>query len=123
MTQRTRVLLLSLATVVLVAVTLAGCGSGASVTTGAAGAAATTSTGSSASALAEGKSIFSDNCVRCHGASGQGVTGPSLQNETDIAKVTNQVRNGGQRMPSFGGKLSDAQVTAVVQYVLSFAGN
>jgi mono/diheme cytochrome c family protein len=118
MTQRTRVLLLSLATVVLVAVTLAGCGSGASVTTGAAGAAATTSIGSSASALAEGKSIFSDNCVRCHGASG-----PSLQNETDIAKVTNQVRNGGQRMPSFGGKLSDAQVTAVVQYVLSFAGN
>jgi mono/diheme cytochrome c family protein len=130
--------LVLLALVVLVAATALGCGSAAPTgtasadrvaTTGspAGGSPATTASGSVdpsslATAVAQGQSAFNDNCARCHGVGGQGVTGPNLQHETDLSKVENQIRNGGQIMPSFGGQLSDAQISAVAQYVLSFAG-
>ena len=89
--------------VVILSLTAAGCGG----------------TNSSASAASPGQELFAGNCARCHGADGQGAIGPSLQHETDPAKVTNQVRNGGQIMPAFGAKLSDAQISAVAEYVLS----
>jgi mono/diheme cytochrome c family protein len=77
----------------------------------------------SSSTIAEGRSIFAENCVRCHGQNGQGVNGPNLQQETDLSKVENQVTNGGTRMPAFGVRLSGVQINAVAQYVLSLSGN
>jgi cytochrome c551 len=135
-----------LAIVVLAAVVAAGCGqssspaaavtngstvitgdlSGAGGSTGAvSGATGSSAPGSSTSAadLALGKSIFAANCARCHGTNGQGARGPNLHNETDLTKVMNQVTNGGQIMPSFSGQLSDAQINAVAQFVLSLAGS
>jgi mono/diheme cytochrome c family protein len=91
-----------------------------------------------------GAQVFSSNCAVCHGAQGQGGVGPKLAggeakltfpNEADhITWVTNgsstkkgQVygdpnRVGGAHvaatggMPAFGGQLTAAQITAVVEY-------
>jgi mono/diheme cytochrome c family protein len=137
---------------VLVTILVLGCGSGTpsptgattpAVTTGstaggatttAAGGAGTTAAGatttassatgstSSGGAAAQGQTIFADYCSSCHGQNAEGGAGPNLHHETDPAKVQNQVRNGGQRMPPFGTQLSDAQISSVVQYVLSLNG-
>lgn len=91
-----------------------------------------------------GAQVFTQNCAACHGASGQGGVGPKLQggeakltfpNEADhIAWVENGSashkgqpygdpnRPGGPHvaasggMPAFGGKLTPAQIQAVVLY-------
>ena len=72
-------------------------------------------------AAAEGRSVFRDNCGRCHtlqaaGTSGQ--VGPPLD---EIAKSAGEiegiVRAGRGIMPSFRGTLSDAQIRAVAAFV------
>jgi mono/diheme cytochrome c family protein len=81
---------------------------------------------SAAAAEASGEAVFIENCGGCHtlaAAGTNGTVGPNLdQLMPGIARVEEQVRNGGGRMPAFEGKLSDAQITAVVEYVSSNAG-
>jgi len=69
-----------------------------------------------------GRSVYSSNCVSCHGVSGGGGRGPSFNdgrvlksfpNATDQETLVRQGRSG---MPAFGGDLTDAQITAVVRY-------
>jgi outer membrane protein assembly factor BamB len=85
--------------------------------------AATTTTGGTA---ASGEQIFTSNCGSCHTLNAAGTTGsigPNLDDlKPDEATVENQVRNGGGGMPAFQGRLSDAQITAVSQYVAQNAG-
>jgi mono/diheme cytochrome c family protein len=80
-------------------------------------------TGSSAS---NGKSIFTANCGTCHTLAAAGTTGnvgPNLDKlKPDEARVKRQVENGGAIMPAFKGKLTDAQIAAVAQFVASAAG-
>jgi len=70
---------------------------------------------------ADGMAIFEANCARCHGADGSGGRGPSLQGIADKApdktRALGLVTNGGSNMPSFGDKLAEAEVIAVVDYV------
>jgi mono/diheme cytochrome c family protein len=72
-------------------------------------------------ARAEGKSVFTDNCGSCHalqaaGTSGQG--GPNLDNVSlSAADVEGIVRGGRGIMPAFGGRLSDAEISAVATFV------
>jgi cytochrome c6 len=77
--------------------------------------------GSGGGARPEGKGVFSDNCGSCHtlqaaGTSGQ--VGPSLDDislsATDIEGIVREGRGG---MPAFGGRLSDAQISAVAAFV------
>lgn len=69
-----------------------------------------------------GRSVFSDNCAKCHGASGEGVNGPALQNGAakqkfpDVDDEITWVKNGGSLMPGFGGSLSPKEIAAVVAY-------
>jgi cytochrome c553 len=78
--------------------------------------------GGGAQANADGKRVFeSAGCSGCHtlaDANAKGTVGPDLdQLRPTQDAVKTQVERGGNGMPAFGGKLSDAQITAVAAYV------
>jgi mono/diheme cytochrome c family protein len=74
----------------------------------------------------DGKAIFSSNCASCHtlkAAGTNGTIGPNLDEaKPDEALVKERVTNGMGVMPSFKGKLSDAQIAAVAKFVSGNAG-
>jgi len=84
--------------------------------------------------MADGASVFRTNCVSCHGKSGQGTPGlaPALKGDAfvtgNLEDVLNTVKNGRSgdqkkykdlpiAMPAWGGKLSDDDIKAVVDYI------
>lgn len=74
--------------------------------------------------LAEGKSLFTDNCAGCHQVVAQGgvvtpsAIAPSLENEVKPIDVAEAVRIGPYVMPVFSHKqLTDSQVNDVARYV------
>jgi mono/diheme cytochrome c family protein len=74
-----------------------------------------------------GSAVFaSAGCSGCHtlkAAGASGAVAPNLDQLRPSAADVNQiVRSGGGVMPSFSGKLSDAQIAAVASYVSSVAG-
>nr|YP_009510971.1 cytochrome c553 [Hydropuntia rangiferina]AXI96644.1 cytochrome c553 [Hydropuntia rangiferina]UAD87327.1 cytochrome c553 [Hydropuntia rangiferina] len=81
--------------------------------------------------LDAGEQIFSANCSACH-ANGNNAIMPNktLKNEDllkydmkSITAITNQVKNGKNAMPAFGGRLSDDDIDNVANYVLSQSEN
>jgi len=71
--------------------------------------------------LVAGEKVWAANCTSCHGKDGGGISGPALNN--DVAKrypdVEDQIRvvtDGKGSMPSFGRKLSEEEIQAVVAY-------
>ena len=75
-----------------------------------------------------GQELFVVRCSGCHGAKGQGGSGPRLAGrvadefpdiEDEVAKVT----NGGAVMPSFGALLSDAEIRSIVEFTRTGLGN
>jgi len=71
-----------------------------------------------------GALLFRDKgCVHCHGAGGTGgkkgpdLTGLRKDNIWTPAKITGQILNGGQKMPSFGDSLTDAEVAQLIAYL------
>jgi mono/diheme cytochrome c family protein len=82
---------------------------------------------SSAAGQTSGSGVFaSAGCSRCHtlkAAGASGTVGPDLdQLRPSAATVSGIVRSGRGGMPSFSGKLSDAQIAAVATYVSTVAG-
>jgi mono/diheme cytochrome c family protein len=70
---------------------------------------------------ADGKTLFTDNCGSCHtlGAAGtSGQSGPALDGTAlRAADIEAIVRDGRGGMPAFGGDLSDAEISAVAEFV------
>jgi cytochrome c oxidase subunit 2 len=72
--------------------------------------------------LVTGREVYARNCVACHGAAGQGGTGPKLSDGAvverypDIADHIDIIVNGRNQMPAYGGKLTDDEIEAVVRY-------
>jgi mono/diheme cytochrome c family protein len=92
-----------------------------------AGASGFTTSGGFAGLGTDGKAIFKGaGCGGCHtlaAAGATGTVGPNLdQLKPPTAAVVTQVTNGGSVMPAFKGRLSDAQIQAVAEYVSSSAG-
>ena len=77
--------------------------------------------------IQHGESVFSANCSACH-AGGNNVIMPEKtlrkgalsDNEmNNQGAITYQVTNGKNAMPAFGGRLSDADIEDVANFVLS----
>jgi mono/diheme cytochrome c family protein len=88
---------------------------------GKAAGAAPYASGSGGGAASDGKALFTDRCGSCHtlGAAGtSGQVGPSLDGTSlGAADIESIVRDGRGGMPSFGGDLSDAEISAVAAFV------
>jgi mono/diheme cytochrome c family protein len=83
---------------------------------------------SGASGPPSGSAVFaSAGCGQCHtlkAAGASGSVGPNLdQLRPTAATVSQIVQSGGGAMPSFSGKLSDAEIAAVASYVSTVAGH
>ncbi len=72
--------------------------------------------------LTLGRDVYSDRCATCHGTSGQGGTGPKLADGAVVdaypvpAAQRQIIADGRNAMPSFAGRLSTAELDAVVRY-------
>jgi len=116
-----RAVVLTLSVLALVGGLAIGCGGGDDETaTAPATTAAATQPGDGEAA--SGAELFSNNCESCHGPDGAGGhVGPDLQKSPladDLARVEEQVRNGGGAMPPFANVLSDAEIDTVAHYVV-----
>jgi mono/diheme cytochrome c family protein len=78
------------------------------------------------SEVASPRSLYIQNCARCHGASGHSTPkGRSLE-APDLAglgkgtdRITRIIRNGKGDMPAFGKRLSAAQIASIAAYAHS----
>jgi mono/diheme cytochrome c family protein len=73
---------------------------------------------------ANGQALFQANCARCHGADGKGIfsieTPDFVSVGMDQSHVAATIRSGRPgKMPSFTGRLSDADITSISQFVES----
>lgn len=83
-----------------------------------------------AAQLQQGKALFMQGsvpaCAVCHtlkDAGAEGAVGPSLDElKPDAKRVATALRNGIGQMPSYNGKLSDAQIAALAAYVSKATG-
>ncbi len=70
---------------------------------------------------ADGQAVFTDTCGACHtltAAGTSGVSGPSLDGVgLDAAAIEAIVSEGRGGMPAFGGELSEAEISAVAEFV------
>ena len=78
-------------------------------------------------AASSGEAVFHDaGCAGCHtlaAAGSSGAAGPNLDDlHPDAATVEAAVRSGTGSMPAFEGRLYDAEIEAVAQYVADNAG-
>ena len=87
---------------------------------------ATETTNGDDDAFAAGRTVFLDNCGRCHTLADAGTTaavGPNLDDtELTAATIELQVRNGSGVMPAFEGDLSDEEIANVSAYVDEASG-
>jgi mono/diheme cytochrome c family protein len=116
-----RAVVLTLSVLTLVGGVASGCGGGDDETaTAPTTTAAATQPGDGQAA--SGAELFSNNCESCHGPDGAGGhVGPDLQKSAvaeDLARVEEQVRNGGGAMPPFANVLSDAEIDTVAHNVV-----
>lgn len=82
-----------------------------------------------AAQLALGKQLFTQAvpaCALCHAlkdAGAEGAVGPALDElKPDASRVATALRNGIGQMPSYQGKLDDAQIAAIAAYVAKATG-
>ena len=78
---------------------------------------------------AAGGAVFNANCAACHAGGRNLVQANKSLSKADlekydmhsVEKITYQVTNGKNAMPAFKGRLNDAQIQDVADYVLSKA--
>ena len=81
-----------------------------------------------AEVIAAGQQLFSIACSNCHGSEGQGTRmAPALNTQNFLTQTNDQaikaiISQGvpDTRMPAWGGRLSDAQLNALVSYIRSW---
>ncbi|MDB5285028.1 MAG: c-type cytochrome [Bacteroidota bacterium] len=82
-----------------------------------------------AAGIDEGKTIFTDNCVTCHGHLGEGIFGPNLTDDYwlhggDLSDLFKSVKNGwpAKGMKAWQTDLSPVQIKNVVSYIKTLHG-
>lgn len=77
--------------------------------------------------VAAGRRVFDAQCAWCHGAGGEGGTGPNLhgtlRHATDVKSIVDIIVNGipGTEMPSFRSPLTDRNTRQAAAYVRSLS--
>ncbi len=79
--------------------------------------------------IANGSKVFSANCAACHmGGNNVVMANKTLKKDAleqfgmySADAIQNQVKNGKNAMPAFGGRLSDGEIADVAAYVLDQA--
>jgi len=71
--------------------------------------------------ISQGSAVFAQHCQVCHGATGQGGTGPALAGDLaerypEIAAQRAVILTGPKSMPSFATRLTDQEVDAVIAF-------
>ncbi|WP_240419452.1 c-type cytochrome [Paenibacillus periandrae] len=64
--------------------------------------------------------LYKANCISCHGDKLEGTLGPNLQQvgpRLSKEQIAAKVQNGGGSMPAFKGKLKDADVESLVEWL------
>src|SRR4051794_29016663 len=84
--------------------------------------AGSSSSGTASSGAVDAAALYRSNCASCHGAKGDGGIGPELGN----GAVARSIPDAGQEkliivkgeggMPAFGSRLSDEEITAIVDF-------
>lgn len=81
-------------------------------------------------ALAEGKEIYTANCMVCHGANGEGVVGPNLTDKYwihggSVNNIFSTIKNGvpEKGMIAWKDQLRPAAIQKVASYILSLQGS
>ena len=77
--------------------------------------------------LEAGEQVFTANCSACHpGGTNAIMPDKTLKRDKleensmySISAITNQVKNGKNAMPAFGGRLADEDIDNVANYVLN----
>jgi cytochrome c oxidase cbb3-type subunit 3 len=82
-----------------------------------------------AGAIAEGKDIYTKNCIACHGANGEGGVGPNLTDNywlhgCGIKNIFKTIKNGvpEKGMISWKTQLSPVQIQQVASYIITLHG-
>jgi cytochrome c551 len=71
---------------------------------------------------AEAESIYSANCIVCHAADLSGKSGPNLQHvgsNMSADELRNKIANGGGGMPAFKSSLTEEQINALTQWLVT----
>ncbi|PYI50742.1 cytochrome c-551 [Paenibacillus flagellatus] len=102
---------------------LAGCGSASKDNAGAgAGAGTGTDAGNTTTVAADAEKLYKKSCVSCHGDQLEGRIGPST-NLTKVGgklsrdQIATQIANGGNGMPGFKGKLNEAEIGSLSDWL------
>ena len=76
------------------------------------------------SSAVPGRALYAQfGCAACHGAAGEGASGPALNTTAAVAGVEQVIRKGRGTMMAFkADSLSDPDLAAIVQFVRSLAG-
>nr|WP_216086700.1 c-type cytochrome [Halothece sp. PCC 7418] len=82
-----------------------------------------------AHAAANGAQVFQANCAVCHANGGNRIMANKTLKQEALERynmdskeaIITQVKNGKSAMPAFLGRLNDAQIEAVADYVLNQA--
>ena len=75
--------------------------------------------GQTVAANASAAEIYGQKCQNCHGANGQGASGPAIAGgggEPD-ANLKTVIANGKGKMPAFASSLSPAQIDSLVAHI------
>jgi len=82
-------------------------------------------------AAADGAALYKAKCAMCHGADGSGATpmgksmklrdlrSPEVQEQSD-AELIKLTTDGKGKMPAYKGKLTDAEISAIVTHIRTF---
>lgn len=88
------------------------------------------------SLLMNGAKLYAKNCAQCHGPRAQGVVNwqrrdasgnfppPPLDGTAHTwhhprRQLVNTIKNGGRAMPAFGSKLTETEISNIIDYLLS----
>jgi mono/diheme cytochrome c family protein len=65
--------------------------------------------------------VYTLHCLGCHGARGEGTWGSNIQGlKSPVSEIARVISKGEGKMPAYEGHLTEAEITALANYVKAF---